>query len=76
MRRFTALLILACVIGAGTLAPAASADDIHSTQGFRRAVTLDGVREHQAALQSFADLNGGHRAASSPGYEASADYVR
>jgi hypothetical protein len=33
------------------------------------------VREHQAALQAIANDNGGTRAAGTPGYEASVDYV-
>lgn len=38
-------------------------------------VTLDGVRQHQAALQTIADANGGHRAAGTAGYDQSAAYV-
>ena len=38
-------------------------------------VTLDGVREHQAALQSIADDNDGNRSAGLPGFNASVDYV-
>ena len=38
-------------------------------------VTLDGVREHQAAFQAIADANGGTRASGTPGYEDSVDYV-
>ena len=38
-------------------------------------VTLDGVRQHQAAFQAIADANGGNRATGSPGYVASVDYV-
>ena len=38
-------------------------------------VTLEGVREHQAAFQAIADANGGTRAAGTPGYDASVDYV-
>jgi Zn-dependent M28 family amino/carboxypeptidase len=38
-------------------------------------VTLEGVREHQAALQAIADANGGTRAVGTPGDAASADYV-
>ncbi len=38
-------------------------------------VRLDGVREHQAAFQAIADANGGTRAAATPGYDASVDYV-
>jgi Zn-dependent M28 family amino/carboxypeptidase len=33
------------------------------------------VRAHQAALQAIADANGGTRAAGTPGYEASVEYV-
>ncbi len=38
-------------------------------------VTLDNVRVHQAAFQSFADANGGLRVASTPGHDFSAQYV-
>ena len=38
-------------------------------------VRVDGVREHQAALQAIADANGGNRAAGTPGYDQSAQYV-
>jgi hypothetical protein len=38
-------------------------------------VTVDGVRQHQAAFQSFADAGDGTREASSDGYLASVDYV-
>ena len=39
-------------------------------------VTLAGVREHQAALQTIANDNGGTRAAGTPGYDASLAYVQ
>ncbi len=38
-------------------------------------VTLKGVLEHEKALQRIADRNGGNRAAGTPGYDASVDYV-
>ncbi|WP_377640921.1 M28 family metallopeptidase [Oryzobacter terrae] len=38
-------------------------------------VTVDGILEHEEALQAIADANGGNRAAGLPGYEASVDYV-
>ena len=38
-------------------------------------VRVEGVREHQAAFQAIADANGGTRAAGTPGYDASVDYV-
>lgn len=39
-------------------------------------VTLEGVREHQAAFQAIANANGGNRAAGTPGYDASLAYVK
>ena len=57
------------------LAPITLAADDGGSQGLRKAVTVSGVREHQAALQATADANGGNRVAGSPGYRASADYV-
>jgi Zn-dependent M28 family amino/carboxypeptidase len=38
-------------------------------------VRVEGVRAHQAAFQAIADANGGTRAADTPGYDASVDYV-
>ena len=38
-------------------------------------VTIDGVREHQAAFQAIADANGGIRTSGTPGYDASVAYV-
>lgn len=38
-------------------------------------VTIDGVRQHQAALQAIADANGGTREAGTSGYDASVNYV-
>jgi len=38
-------------------------------------VTLNGVREHQAAFQTIADANNGIRTSGTPGYNQSVDYV-
>jgi hypothetical protein len=57
------------------LAPAAMAVDKVDTEALRDAVTTEGILEHMAALQDIADANGGTRAAATPGYEASLDYV-
>jgi Zn-dependent M28 family amino/carboxypeptidase len=75
-RRSSALLIVV-TIGAllAALAPPTFAADIAESKGFRKAVTLAGVREHQAALQEIADDNAGTRSSGTPGYRASADYV-
>jgi Zn-dependent M28 family amino/carboxypeptidase len=53
----------------------AAAPNNNNSQKLRGAVTLAGVREHQAAFQAIANANGGTRLASTPGYELSADYV-
>ncbi len=45
------------------------------TSTLRTAVTVEGVRAHQAAFQAAADANGGTREASSAGFIASRDYV-
>lgn len=45
------------------------------TEELREAVTVEGVRAHQAAFQAIADANGGTRVSGSSGYDASADYV-
>jgi Zn-dependent M28 family amino/carboxypeptidase len=69
------LIVLTMFIGAFVYAPAAGADDINETQGFRKAVTLAGIREHQAAFQSIANANDGTRSSGTPGFDASAQYV-
>jgi Zn-dependent M28 family amino/carboxypeptidase len=56
--------------------PPAGAADVSESRGFRKAVTLAGIREHQAALQAIADANGGTRLSGTPGYDASVDYVQ
>ncbi|MCP8687356.1 M20/M25/M40 family metallo-hydrolase [Marinobacterium sedimentorum] len=45
------------------------------TRALREAVTLDGIQTHLQALQDIANANGGTRAASTPGYEQSVEYV-
>jgi len=69
---------LVVLVGSVTLAAGAtpvSADPINESRGFRNAVTVEGIREHQLALQQIADANGGNRAAGTTGYKASVDYI-
>jgi Zn-dependent M28 family amino/carboxypeptidase len=47
-----------------------------NSSALRNAVTVAGVRGHQAALQAIADANGGTRASGTPGFGASAAYVK
>ena len=49
---------------------------VNSTQKkLQECVTVEGVREHQAAFQAIADANNGIRTSGTPGYDASVDYV-
>lgn len=63
---------LVAAAGAGYVSAAVGVN----SQPLRDAVTLAGVRSHQAALQAIADGNGGERASGSPGFAASVDYVK
>jgi aminopeptidase Y len=82
MRSFHSLFSL-CLLGAfltapsGILAGPKSCDQrVKNTPNkLLECVTVDGAREHQAALQSVADANGGIRTSGTPGYNASVDYV-
>jgi len=55
--------------------PNVFADNGTNSSALRQAVTLNGVRAHQAELQDIADANGGTREAATQGYNDSADYV-
>lgn len=72
--RFTRTPLAIAVVAAATGLPVFAATSV-DTYILREAVTLEGVRNHQAAFQQAADENGGTREASSPGYQASVDYV-
>ncbi len=83
-RRLTAVAVSAALLGltiafnTGTAAagPAGCDTRVNNTHAkLLECVTLGGVRSHQAALQAIADANGGIRAAGTPGYQASLDYV-
>jgi len=57
------------------IVPAASADTFEESKKLRRAVTLDGILQHERKLQRIADAHQGNRAAATIGYEASVEYV-
>jgi Zn-dependent M28 family amino/carboxypeptidase len=59
----------------GITAPVAVGDDISLSKGFRKAVTLAGIRQHQAALQAIATANDDTRSSGTLGYDASVEYV-
>ena len=73
--RKTLVAAVAALIAAFIVAPAASAIDRVNTGELRRGVTVDGILEHERALQDIAIANDGNRAATTDGYDASVDYV-
>jgi len=54
----------------------ASAVDEVNTKKLRDGVTINGMLAHERAFQFIANANGGTRASGTPGYDASAKYVR
>ena len=75
-----AMLVAAALAATLAIAPAAIAAPSATAQPgqsakLRNAMTVEQMREHLTALQGIADLNGGTRAAGTPGYEASVQYV-
>jgi Zn-dependent M28 family amino/carboxypeptidase len=56
-------------------APAFAIDDI-DTKRLRDAVTVNGILAHERIFQRIANQNGGTRASGTPGYDASAAYVK
>jgi Zn-dependent M28 family amino/carboxypeptidase len=52
-----------------------SASPLEASAGLRSAVTVEGIMRHERRFQAIADENGGNRAAGTPGYDASAEYV-
>jgi len=55
--------------------PACDKRNNNTTKKLLECVTVEGVREHQAAFQAIADANDGNRFSGLPGYDASVDYV-
>ena len=71
--RFAGLL---CALAALAIAPAsAPAKDANASAKLRKAVTVNGIMEHERALQAIADRNDGTRASGTDGYQESVDYV-
>ena len=73
-----AIAVVSVVVLTGTVSagPPACDNRVNNTHAkLLECVTLDGVREHQAAFQAIAYANGGIRTSGTPGYDASVDYV-
>jgi len=66
------LVLLATMVPA---APAAAVDEVN-TKKLRDAVTVNGILGHERVFQRIANQNDGTRASGTPGYAASAAYVK
>ncbi len=66
-----ALALATTIAGVGVTPAAVKVN----SAALRDAVTVDGIRDHLQAFQAIADANGGTRAAGTPGYDASVEYV-
>jgi len=71
-------LIAATFVFASTVFAGEESCDTRVNNTFKKlleCVTLEGVRDHQAAFQAIADANNGIRTSGTSGYDASAEYV-
>ena len=81
LRKLVVLASLVALLGAtvpvATAAPPAACTNRNNNtiKKLLECVDVEGVREHQAALQAIADANGGTRASGTSGYDESAAYV-
>ena len=71
-----ALLLASTNPNAVIAGPNSCDNRVNNTQEkLQECVTVEGVREHQAAFQAIADANNGIRVSGTPGFDESADYV-
>ncbi len=75
MKRLTLASAALAVASMLMLVPAAGAVDKVNTKKLRKAVTVKRILQHERALQKIAIANDDNRAASTPGYDASVEYV-
>ena len=74
MRKTVSVVAVLAMLVLMVASAAVAATPVESEE-LREAVTVEGVRVHQAAFQEIADDNDGVRSATTSGYEASVDYV-
>jgi Zn-dependent M28 family amino/carboxypeptidase len=68
-------LLAAMTVAVFALPGVAYAREDFNSKPYRQKVTIPNILVHERALQSFADANGGTRAAGTPGNTATTDYV-
>jgi Zn-dependent M28 family amino/carboxypeptidase len=69
------LIVPVALLATALAAPSASAIDEVNTNNLRKQIGLPGLLEHERALQRIAIAHDNTRAAATPGYDASVDYV-
>ena len=71
-----ALLMCAALVVTAVPVTSEPNSNNNNSEKLRRAVTVEGILEHERALQTISDASGGaNRLAGAPGYASSADYV-
>jgi Zn-dependent M28 family amino/carboxypeptidase len=75
MVRKLPVLVVAVLAAVATAQPAFAVDNVN-TKKLRDAVTVGGILSHERALQRIANQNDGTRASGTPGFAASASYVK
>jgi Zn-dependent M28 family amino/carboxypeptidase len=71
-----AMLLLVPMADTGNAGSESCDSRVNNTiEKLTQCVTLDGVRQHQAAFQAIADANNGIRTSGTPGYDQSVAYV-
>ncbi|HUQ58444.1 M28 family metallopeptidase [Lentzea sp.] len=75
--KLATVLAISALVAAPTATASAAAEPAGPALARKLAkkVTVEGVNRHLIAFQRLADRNGGNRAALTPGYDASVDYV-
>jgi Zn-dependent M28 family amino/carboxypeptidase len=68
-------IVLVTALATAAAQPAMAVDTVNTSK-LRRAVTVGGILAHERALQRIANQNDGTRASGTPGFAASASYVK
>ena len=75
LRKLPLIVTLALITALLVPAPALAVDEVN-TKRLRDAVTVSGILAHERVFQRIANEHGGTRASGTPGYDASAAYVK
>ncbi len=75
MRKLLVVPVATTLLLTLAAAPAQAIDELNSKR-LRDAVTVNGILGHERVFQRIANANGGTRASGTPGYAASANYVK